>query len=135
MVSLHARATPRRAGVEQVSRLSIESRASLPVPRAPRRCWYAACMEMSAAELRIHEKSASPHPLREQDLVQLDPDHPGFRDPAYRERRNQIARIAFQHQDGPIPQVRYTPDEQATWRTVWEHLEPLHRKYASGEYL
>jgi phenylalanine-4-hydroxylase len=90
---------------------------------------------MSAAELRIHEKSASPHPLREQDLVQLDPDHPGFRDAAYRERRNQIARIAFEHGDGPVPSVRYTREEQATWRTVWEHLEPLHRKYASGEYL
>lgn len=88
---------------------------------------------MSAAEARIHEKSESTHSLR--DLVQLDPDHPGFRDAGYRERRNQIARIAFEHQGGPVPSVRYTQEEQATWRTVWEHLEPLHRRYACAEYL
>jgi phenylalanine-4-hydroxylase len=90
-------------------------------------------MKMSAAEARIHEGSATRHSLR--DLVQLDPDHPGFRDPGYRERRNQIARIAFEHEGGPVPTVRYTPEEQQTWRTVWEHLEPLHHRYAGGEYL
>ena len=31
-----------------------------------------------------------------EDLVQLDRDHPGFRDPIYRARRNQIARAANQ---------------------------------------
>ena len=67
--------------------------------------------------------------------MQLDPDHPGFRDPGYRERRNQIARIAFEHEGGPVPTVQYTPEEQQTWRTVWEHLEPLHHRYACGEYL
>ncbi len=29
------------------------------------------------------------------DIVQLNPDHPGFRDPEYRRRRNQIAQIAM----------------------------------------
>ncbi len=37
-------------------------------------------------------------------IVQLDPDHPGFRDAEYRARRNRIARIALEHQPGtPIP--------------------------------
>ena len=37
-------------------------------------------------------------------IVQLDPDHPGFRDAEYRARRNQIAEIALAYQPGaPIP--------------------------------
>ena len=33
-------------------------------------------------------------------LVKLDPDHPGFRDPEYRARRNHIAEIALTYQPG-----------------------------------
>ena len=37
-------------------------------------------------------------------LVKLDPDHPGFRDPEYRARRNAIAQIAMTYKPGsPIP--------------------------------
>jgi len=35
------------------------------------------------------------NPVTAADLVQLDPDHPGFRDAAYRGRRNAIARVAM----------------------------------------
>src|ERR1700742_5193450 len=52
-------------------------------------------MKLGPAEERIHELSGAPHAWGEGDLVQLDPDHPGFRDPAYLERRNAIARIAL----------------------------------------
>ncbi len=70
------------------------------------------------------------------DLVQLDPDHPGFRDAAYRKRRNDIARIAAQYKEGdPIPAVEYTPEEQEVWRTVWRSLAPVHQKNACKEYL
>ncbi|MFL5412599.1 MAG: hypothetical protein ACJ79D_14625 [Myxococcales bacterium] len=69
------------------------------------------------------------------DLVQLDPDHPGFRDAAYRARRNAIARVAMEYREGdPVPAVEYTEDEQGVWRTVWEHLAPLHERYACREY-
>jgi phenylalanine-4-hydroxylase len=69
------------------------------------------------------------------DLVRLDPDHPGFRDPAYRARRNSIARVAMEYREGdPVPAVEYTEDEQGVWRTVWEHLAPLHQRYACREY-
>ena len=38
------------------------------------------------------------------DIVQLDPDHPGFRDAQYRARRNQIAQLAMNYRPGdPIP--------------------------------
>lgn len=60
-------------------------------------------------------------------LVVLDPDHPGFRDSTYRARRNAIAKLALEHREGePAPIVAYTEEEHAVWRTVCEHLAPLH---------
>lgn len=69
-------------------------------------------------------------------VVQLDPDHPGFRDAAYRARRNRIARLALEHRPGdPIPQAPYTPAEHAVWRAIREALEPRHRQHACAEFL
>ncbi|HSR99976.1 MAG TPA: hypothetical protein VLM79_23135 [Kofleriaceae bacterium] len=60
-------------------------------------------------------------------LVALNPDHPGFRDPIYRARRNAIARLALEHREGsPPPIVAYTDVENEVWRSVWEHLTRLH---------
>jgi phenylalanine-4-hydroxylase len=71
--------------------------------------------------------------LVEDDLVQLDPDHPGFRDEAYRARRNVIARIAIDYIDGPVPHAPYTDEEHGVWRDVWSQLTPLHRERACRE--
>src|SRR5258708_2322108 len=69
-------------------------------------------------------------------IVQLDPDHPGFRDLAYRQRRNQIAQIALQYQPGdPIPEAPYTDEEDQVWSTIWRALQPAHRQHACAEYL
>jgi phenylalanine-4-hydroxylase len=60
-------------------------------------------------------------------LVALDPDHPGFRDPIYRARRNAIARLALDHREATAPpRVAYTDQEHDVWRSVWDHLAPLH---------
>lgn len=76
-----------------------------------------------------------PHAGGEDELVRLDPDHPGFRDPGYRSRRNAIARLALEYREGdPSPLVDYTEEEHAVWRSVWEHLEPLHRSLAVGPW-
>lgn len=57
----------------------------------------------------------------EDDLVRLDPDHPGFRDAVYRARRNEIARVALAYKSGePVPRIQYTDEEHAVWRAVWE---------------
>jgi len=69
-------------------------------------------------------------------LVHLDPDHPGFRDPEYRARRNAIAQIATSYLLGhPIPPAPYTEVEHGVWRTIWKALGPAHREHACAEYL
>src|ERR1041384_7054999 len=74
--------------------------------------------------------------LDRNSLVQLDPDHPGFRDHEYRARRNAIAQIAMSYQPGsPIPTAPYTDLEHGVWRTIMEALGPAHRAHACAEYL
>jgi phenylalanine-4-hydroxylase len=69
-------------------------------------------------------------------IVQLDPDHPGFRDPEYRARRNRIAQIALEYQPGtPIPDAPYTSEEHEVWRTIWTALGQAHAAHACTEYL
>lgn len=71
----------------------------------------------------------------EEELVQLDPDHPGFRDPLYRSRRNAIAQLALDYRAGdPAPLVEYSNEEHAVWRTVWNHLGPLHARLGVREW-
>ncbi|MFL5312107.1 MAG: hypothetical protein ACJ79H_16870 [Myxococcales bacterium] len=78
----------------------------------------------------------APDRLDAAGLVELDPDHPGFRDPVYRRRRDDIARIAFEYRYGdPVPQVDYTDEEQEVWRAVWRNLDPLHERHACSAYL
>ena len=67
--------------------------------------------------------------------VHLHDGHPGANDPEYRARRNEIAAAALRWRSGePAPTIDYHPDEQAVWRTVCEHLAPLHERLAVGEY-
>lgn len=69
-------------------------------------------------------------------LVQLDPDHPGFRDPVYRARRDAIARIALEYEPGtPIPDAPYTDEEHEVWRVVERELAPAHERFACAEFL
>ena len=69
-------------------------------------------------------------------IVQLDPDHPGFRDAEYRARRNRIAQIALEYRPGtPIPDAPYTAEEHEVWRTIWGALNRAHQAHACAEYL
>jgi phenylalanine-4-hydroxylase len=74
--------------------------------------------------------------LDRNSLVQLDPDHPGFRDHEYRARRNAIAQIAMTYKPGSaIPTAPYTDLEHVVWQKIWEALGPAHREHACAEYL
>lgn len=84
---------------------------------------------LDTLEPEVRTRSGAP------DLVPLDRDHPGFRDPEYRARRNRIARLAYDYREGdPAPTVEYTPGEHAVWRTVYEELDPRHESAACREY-
>jgi phenylalanine-4-hydroxylase len=68
-------------------------------------------------------------------IVNLDPDHPGFRDAEYRARRNAIAQIATNYRPGqPIPHAPYTELEHRVWQTIWTALALAHREHACAEY-
>ena len=68
--------------------------------------------------------------------VHLGEDHPGFKDPVYRERRNAIAAAAMAWNPGdPIPHVDYSDVEHEIWRTVCRELHAKHERYACREYL
>ena len=79
--------------------------------------------------MTIHTPASTFH---EDDLVRLGPDHPGFRDPIYRTRRNEIAALALAHRRGQaVPHVDYRVEETATWAGIWERLAPLQREFAA----
>lgn len=67
-------------------------------------------------------------------LVELDRDHPGFRDSEYRQRRLAIARLALDYRPGdPVPVAAYSDEEHDLWRDVHSLLIPLHRERACRE--
>jgi phenylalanine-4-hydroxylase len=66
---------------------------------------------------------------------ELDADHPGFHDTAYRERRRLITENALRFKTGqPIPHVQYSAEENATWAACFSKLTELYPTHACAEY-
>ncbi|HSS22352.1 MAG TPA: phenylalanine 4-monooxygenase [Pyrinomonadaceae bacterium] len=87
------------------------------------------------ADMRVVSLDENETPADRNRVVQLSPDHPGFRDQAYRARRNRIAQLALDYRAGePIPEAPYTSEEHAVWATVWQALTPAHAAHACQEY-
>jgi len=62
-------------------------------------------------------------------------DHPGFNDPVYRQRRDQIAKISTNYKMGnPIPTFDYNEDENKTWERIWNRLRPLQEKIMCKQF-
>ena len=74
--------------------------------------------------------------MKFEDINQLDLDHPGASDEAYRTRRDYIASLAKNFREtGIITDVEYTNEEQGVWRYVAGELEELQTTRASKFYL
>lgn len=70
------------------------------------------------------------------EIVELEADHPGFNDPEYRRRRNEIAASARTHEIGERPpRIEYTSTEDRTWQSVLSQLLGLYPTHACAEYL
>ncbi|VDD92518.1 unnamed protein product, partial [Enterobius vermicularis] len=68
--------------------------------------------------------------------VEIDADHPGFKDKEYRKRRQELAEIAFNYRQGQkIPKVKYTKNEIKAWNAVYDALvNNTLPKHACKEY-
>ncbi len=70
------------------------------------------------------------------NLVQLNNEHPGFHDPQYRARRDEISRIALQYSTGElVPDAPYTEPEHGVWKQIGDLLEPLQEQHVCRELL
>ncbi|XP_060696022.1 tyrosine hydroxylase 2 [Hemiscyllium ocellatum] len=66
----------------------------------------------------------------------LDQAHPGYQDLEYRERRSNVARLAFHYKQGEsLPRVDYTAEERATWKEVYTKLSTLYPSHACKQFL
>jgi phenylalanine-4-hydroxylase len=70
--------------------------------------------------------------MKMEHLVELDQDHPGFRDPDYRRQRDEVAAAAVsywtQRKKEPktaIPEIDYSADQHRVWEYVLARVRPL----------
>ena len=76
--------------------------------------------------------------------AELDADHPGFKDPTYRARRNEITNLAKSFEYGmKLPHIDYTLEEVKTWyelflvidrEIVFNKLTTLYNTHACWEH-
>ncbi|KAI9597399.1 briggsae CBR-PAH-1 protein [Syncephalis fuscata] len=95
-------------------------------------------------ELLVNESPAFPRTAADLDeergnvvpeTKELEPDHPGFNDITFRQRRVEITSIANNYSHGDqLPRITYTPQEIATWRAVYRKTKELYPTHACREF-
>ena len=74
--------------------------------------------------------------IKFENINQLELDHPGANDAAYRKRRDNIADLAAKFREThSITDVEYTDEEQKVWHIVATKLEEIQARRASTFYL
>lgn len=69
-------------------------------------------------------------------MVELAGDHPGFTDPEYRARRDELAALAARWRPGePVPEPEYSESEHQVWAAVSSALSTLHERHACSAFL
>ena len=72
--------------------------------------------------------------LSEGDGIQ-DADHPGFRDPVYRERRKEVTQMAMDYRMvESIPTLEYTQQEKDVWAFCYKNLIRMFKDNACDEF-
>lgn len=72
--------------------------------------------------------------LSEGDGIQ-DADHPGFRDPVYRERRKEVTQMAMDYKMvEDIPRLEYTQQEKDVWAFCYRNLIDMYKTNACDEF-
>lgn len=68
--------------------------------------------------------------------MELDPKHPGIHDVAYVQRRKELYELAYRYRVANLgwPEVVYTQEEHALWRSISERLVPAHDQLACALY-
>lgn len=65
----------------------------------------------------------------------LNPDHPGFHDKEYVDRRDKIANSIKEYKMlSPIPLVEYKPEENELWKLIYSSLRPMLYEHGVKEY-
>ncbi len=83
-----------------------------------------------------HIGSPLPGPA-ELPALELDPKHPGINDPAYVQRRTFFFNLARKARlaHGEMPDIAYTPEENAIWALIVQRLAEAHDRRAWATYL
>lgn len=73
-------------------------------------------------------------------FVELNRDHPGFRDQVYRVQRNEIAdqarkywEMRDQQRELPMPEIGYLPEQHKIWEQVYKQVSKLIEKNVESE--
>lgn len=65
----------------------------------------------------------------------VNEDHPGFSDPVYIKRRQEIADLATNYRFGDaLPRIQYTDEETRVWNVIYDRLSECHKQWACEEF-